>query len=273
MTSVFVPTSYLPLTTTFTAPASCFNNPWQILEGATTWWKQGGDGDANCFPPAFPFSNSRIVYSPGICPAGWTSACDETISTTGTLQTIVSCCPRSFECATTTRSLHDWEDAYGCASPYSIDPAVWAVPSDAPFVSSMYQLQVMIVTSTQTSSSIETSSSPRPASTASSTSMPTGGSNPTPPNDQGGSELSKGAIAGIVVGSVVGVAVVGILAYIAWMVKRKHRASAEAPSMMAQNPGPMSNMCYDANYAYPVTSAEMHGAGQPTPVYELKAPT
>jgi hypothetical protein len=88
-----VPTVVLQLTTTFTAPAECFNTPWVVNNVPTTWWKVGGDLVASCFPPAFPFSISSILYSPGICPAGWTSACQRQATLSGARQNIVSCCP------------------------------------------------------------------------------------------------------------------------------------------------------------------------------------
>ncbi|KAF2822093.1 hypothetical protein CC86DRAFT_95567 [Ophiobolus disseminans] len=91
MTSVS--TTFLPLTTTFTAPVDCLNGPWIIQNVPTTWWKAGGDHVARCFPSGFPFSKSRIVYSPGVCLAGWTSACERAITWSGSTQNIVFCCP------------------------------------------------------------------------------------------------------------------------------------------------------------------------------------
>jgi hypothetical protein len=88
-----VPTVYLPLTTTFTAPAKCANTPYIVLNKSTVWWKVGGDTDPSCFPPAFPFSKSSIVYSPGICPAAWSSACHQQITRSGTADKVVFCCP------------------------------------------------------------------------------------------------------------------------------------------------------------------------------------
>ncbi|KAH9863858.1 hypothetical protein J1614_009790 [Plenodomus biglobosus] len=88
-----VSTAFLPLTTTFTAPAGCWDTTWVIQEVPITWWKQGGDNQVTCFPPAYPFSISSMIYSPGICPAGWTSACDREMTTSGQEMNVVSCCP------------------------------------------------------------------------------------------------------------------------------------------------------------------------------------
>lgn len=55
---------------------------------------------------------------------------------------------RSFECASTSSGVHDWEDQFGCASPFDVNPAAWDISSGASFVSSIYQLPVMIVEAT-----------------------------------------------------------------------------------------------------------------------------
>jgi hypothetical protein len=77
-----VSTTYLPLTTTFTAPADCGHTPYLTGEwtGANTQWFVAPGGDrTSCFPPAFPVDEMSLVYSPGICPAGWASACDSVV--------------------------------------------------------------------------------------------------------------------------------------------------------------------------------------------------
>ncbi|KAF1951630.1 hypothetical protein CC80DRAFT_205963 [Byssothecium circinans] len=139
----FIPTTYLPLTTTFTAPAECTNGPWMYVGEPTTWWKVGGDNVPSCFPSGYPFSRSRVVYSPGICPAGWESACGRMLTTGSLTTSVVSCCPKSFKCAATNPE-HNWEDQFGCASPFSVDAASWKLSASNVFVSSIYQLPVMI---------------------------------------------------------------------------------------------------------------------------------
>ncbi|KAH7068181.1 hypothetical protein BKA63DRAFT_108058 [Paraphoma chrysanthemicola] len=244
MTSVL--TAFLPLTTTFTAPAECWNGPWIYQNVPTTWWKVGGDNVPSCFPPAFPFSNSRIVYSPGICPAGWTSACQRPMTRSGTTQVITSCCPPSFQCASTSRAVHDWEDQFGCASPYSVNTAAWNMSPDAIYVNSIYQLQVMIVDATTTSSSSAPSAPsapstpatlPTPASATTSTSAPTSSLSGAPSTDNG--DLSKGAIAGIAIGALVGAAVIALLSYIAWTIRRQRRrdeGSHASPVRYSEHP-------------------------------------
>ncbi|KAF2678425.1 hypothetical protein K458DRAFT_491244 [Lentithecium fluviatile CBS 122367] len=271
MTSL--PTTYLPLTTTFTGPAECSGTPWMYQGVPTTWWKQGGDNVPSCFPPAFPFSNSRIIYSPGICPAGWSSACTRVITTDGRIQSVVSCCPRSFECASTKTPEHDWEDQFGCASPYSVNAAAWGISPSNDIVSSMYQLHVMVVDATTTSTPSATpspsTSTPgttrTPPSSTTPTATPTTSSAPpavTPNNDQ----LTKGAIAGISIGAVVGVALLALFAYIAWKVRGKHRAEGAEPRQMVHYPEYPASPRYEAPY-FNSAPGELDGAAR----HELKA--
>ncbi|KAH9880648.1 hypothetical protein IAQ61_000942, partial [Plenodomus lingam] len=220
-------TAFLPLTTIFTAPAECWNSePWIIQNVATTWWKQGSDLVASCFPPAFPFSLSSIIYSPGLCPEGWTSACDRQIMSSGQELKVVLCCPAyvfigvscswrsykgSYGCAATSSAVHDWEDQFGCAAPYSVDKTSISSSSDLPSRTGL----------------------PEPASTASFAASSTSAFLPvdtTPSNPSGTTSdgLSKGSIAGIAVGSVIGIALISLLRYIARALHRCHRGSGNA---------------------------------------------
>jgi len=61
---------------------------------------------------------------------------------------------------------------------------------------------------------------PSPASRVAPPSAPTVPSKPHP-KDSGG--LTSGAIAGIVIGAVVGIAAIVILAYVAWVIRKRHR--------------------------------------------------
>lgn len=306
MASVTTPTFYAPLTTTFTAPAACFNTPYLLRIVPTTWWKQGGDLTESCFPPAFPFTISRVIYSPGVCPAGWASACDEAVTTSGSTQTIISCCPaqvepvtlidgllidqnRYFQCASTSRSVHDWEDEYGCASSYSIDFEKWAIKSDAAYVPSMYQVPVMIMSAKVSASSQinipaihscqVTSTSPTPTTPASpgltlSNSEPTGATNTSPPSQTvANNGLSKGAIVGIIIGAIIGAAMVIILTYIALTIRKKNRMNVHDSSAITSPPGYSWNAPYIAELNDNVPPAEMEAQGKPARVYELGAPT
>lgn len=89
-----------PLTTTFTAPASCTTATglYQIWNDAGTYrYEQGPLATmSGCFPDGYGASLSRY-YSPGLCPSGYTAACSSTdavVSATATAtETAFTCCP------------------------------------------------------------------------------------------------------------------------------------------------------------------------------------
>ncbi|KAF2205172.1 hypothetical protein GQ43DRAFT_59655 [Delitschia confertaspora ATCC 74209] len=93
--TVTVVTSTLPLTTTFTPPADCFKQTWHFWGNSGHWWRAGDGVPTACFPYSYRFKpEATVIYSPGICPVGFSSACN-TVRTSGTqTDTIVSCCER-----------------------------------------------------------------------------------------------------------------------------------------------------------------------------------
>jgi hypothetical protein len=79
------------LTTTFTPPASCLKS-----FSTTTWnfgyYAAGPTTTQGCMPDNFQFSSTNF-YSPGICPVGYTTACQHS-NVIGTVsETVVTCCP------------------------------------------------------------------------------------------------------------------------------------------------------------------------------------
>lgn len=87
-------TTYLSLTTTFTPPADCWQTPKFSWDGTNTqFFMAPGAFTPTCFPPAFPFSETSLIYSPGICPVGWKSACKEIVDEDSSTLTVVNCCP------------------------------------------------------------------------------------------------------------------------------------------------------------------------------------
>lgn len=94
-----------PLTTTFTAPASC-----ATATGLYQIWSSGSEGASatyhyeqgplaslsSCFPSGYDASatGAEPYYSPGLCPSGYTAACSSTgvVSATAT-ETALTCCP------------------------------------------------------------------------------------------------------------------------------------------------------------------------------------
>jgi hypothetical protein len=92
------------LTTTYHPPASCtvslghtyvLDDPQPTIVGPVST-----DG---CFPDNYGDSRDNY-YSPGICPAGYTSACSSFNSGGGTTETVVTCCPTYVPFATPRRN-------------------------------------------------------------------------------------------------------------------------------------------------------------------------
>ncbi|KAF1977369.1 hypothetical protein BU23DRAFT_596307 [Bimuria novae-zelandiae CBS 107.79] len=113
---------------------------------------------------------------------------------------------------------------------------------------------------TSTSSSISQSSptptpTPTPSASATSTSSTTNTSaSPTATADPDPNTLSTGAIAGIAIGAVVGTAAIALLAYLAWVMKRRNKAQ---PSPYAYESAP-EYVYAPANPGYPPTSELPH---------------
>ena len=86
------------LTTTFTPPATCtqsFSNLYINHTRDLTGPAIAGPLSANdCFPDNFNLNAADRYYSPGVCPAGYTSACSSSNTISGTrTETVVTCCP------------------------------------------------------------------------------------------------------------------------------------------------------------------------------------
>ncbi|KAI4867926.1 hypothetical protein F4820DRAFT_411746 [Hypoxylon rubiginosum] len=103
-----------PLTTTFIPSGADCTSTFIGFVNDNAWVQYGVGGGASsaCLPTSFrPFAS--YFYSPGICPSGYTSACQAQISpSTGTLSdTEATCCPSSYSC-------HDdrGNDPFGCLS-------------------------------------------------------------------------------------------------------------------------------------------------------------
>ncbi|KAK3721348.1 hypothetical protein LTR37_003224 [Vermiconidia calcicola] len=124
------------LTTTWTPPTPCLStvtfNPYAIwapgitgtpkLSPAVLLGATGQAADLVCYPPAF---TQNHVYSPGICPSGWTSACAPTAGSGGLMlpkpTTAVQCCPSGLTCS----------DYIWCrGEPASTDRPVWSLWTD-----------------------------------------------------------------------------------------------------------------------------------------------
>ncbi|KAI6084812.1 hypothetical protein F4821DRAFT_242008 [Hypoxylon rubiginosum] len=103
-----------PLTTIFTPSGTDCTSTFLGFVDDNGWIQYGVGGGASsaCLPTSFkPFAS--YFYSPGICPSGYTSACQAQISpSTGTAsETEATCCPSAYSC-------HDnrSDDPFGCLS-------------------------------------------------------------------------------------------------------------------------------------------------------------
>jgi len=93
-----------PLTTYWTPPSTCISTMTSVNDWDENLWlgMTGNIVNLNCYPPNYATDD---VYSPGICPSGWTSACSpQQASTTSAIFpptiTAVQCCPSSLSCYT-----------------------------------------------------------------------------------------------------------------------------------------------------------------------------
>ncbi|KAK7744854.1 hypothetical protein SLS53_003087 [Cytospora paraplurivora] len=101
-----------PLTTTYTATgANCQSTFW-AANNDNAWLQYGQPVTAECVPSKFkPFED--YYYSPGICPSGYTYACEAGV---GTSTTQATCCPTGYTC----RSGIDRDtDPFACASTFT----------------------------------------------------------------------------------------------------------------------------------------------------------
>ncbi|KAI0120260.1 hypothetical protein F4776DRAFT_245400 [Hypoxylon sp. NC0597] len=106
-----------PLTTIYTPSGSDCTSTFIGLNYDNKWIQYGVGGAASsaCLPPNFiPYE--PYYYSPGICPSGYTSACQAQSSpSTGTVSaTTATCCPIEYSCRDN-RS----DDPFGCWSSFS----------------------------------------------------------------------------------------------------------------------------------------------------------
>lgn len=86
-----------PLTTTFQAPSSCTTPApqlYQIRSGDSSSYVEGPlfTKDSDCFPKGYDPAPTNY-YSPGWCPAGYTTACSSLASVSTATETAVICCP------------------------------------------------------------------------------------------------------------------------------------------------------------------------------------
>ncbi|ROW01431.1 hypothetical protein VPNG_07606 [Cytospora leucostoma] len=101
-----------PLTTTYTATGADCQSTFWAANNDNAWIQYGQPATAECVPSKFkPFEGYH--YSPGVCPSGYTYACEAGV---GTSTTQATCCPTGYEC----RSGVDRDtDPFACASTFT----------------------------------------------------------------------------------------------------------------------------------------------------------
>jgi len=86
-----------PLTTTLRAPSSCTTPApqlYQVRSRDSSSYVQGPlfTAGSDCFPKGYDPAPANY-YSPGWCPAGYTTACSSLASVSTATETAVICCP------------------------------------------------------------------------------------------------------------------------------------------------------------------------------------
>ncbi|KAL6707676.1 hypothetical protein ACN47E_003797 [Coniothyrium glycines] len=268
------------LTTTFTPPARCTQDPWQM-----TWDEAqnahygllGGSGYSSCLPPSFT-PDTSFYYSPGLyCPAGYSTACSSTQVIGSETATIATCCPSGFSCQGRTRSAYPWEYTLGCtsacSSSYSLTytDASTLIPTtcNLGFGLNAYSVQLRYRSADLATRSPPASSSPASvtaaAAPAPTTSLSAATSAPSSPGPDDG--LSTGAKAGIGVGSVLGVALVAAICSLAWVLRSKSRSGhrytgPEQAELVERAPAPYDAPPEKPGGAYTATTYHHHAAPQ-----------
>ncbi|KAI1337981.1 hypothetical protein F5Y15DRAFT_425405 [Xylariaceae sp. FL0016] len=114
-----------PLTTTYTPIGADCTSTFLGLNGGNKWLQYGVGGASStpCLPSKFkPYQN--FFYSPGLCPSGYTSACQSTnppLTADAASETTAICCPTSYSCRD-----DRGDDPFGCLSCFN-DAQVFAV--------------------------------------------------------------------------------------------------------------------------------------------------
>ncbi|KIM98166.1 hypothetical protein OIDMADRAFT_147639, partial [Oidiodendron maius Zn] len=115
------------LTTTFIPPSSCISSFSNVyIVGSLRYVAAGPVSTDGCFPSNYNDAQNNY-YSPGICPARYTSACSS-IDSIGTLtETAVICCPTSYTCNTNPLA---FQSTLGCSSAFATIATIMTYISD-----------------------------------------------------------------------------------------------------------------------------------------------
>ncbi|WPG99987.1 Hypothetical protein R9X50_00281100 [Acrodontium crateriforme] len=80
------------LTATFTPPADCLSKYYKYGSNQLV-----GPQTASCYPPGWS-STTTTFYSPGVCPAGYVTACSNVATASSITETHATCCPVNYQC-------------------------------------------------------------------------------------------------------------------------------------------------------------------------------
>ncbi|KAI0130880.1 hypothetical protein F4814DRAFT_147176 [Daldinia grandis] len=253
-----------PLTTSFTPPADCVASSalYWVNTASTFYWLHGRPGQSSCFPDDYsPYQNQ--YYSPGVCPSGYTRACEYISTEEDTIvATRATCCPQgNYECAPTSSSYsYPWGPTLGCMSVYRVDTETTFTTIDGtlngdeevgPLTSLFAPGTIMAYgvviqnrpatttaeeTATGVSGSLSDNSAPA-SETSPSTSTTTTAE--AQPDSNGGAKLSAGAAAGIGIGAAFVVLALGaVVLWMFWTRRRKRRQEAAELQAQENTAGP-----------------------------------
>ncbi|KAF2105464.1 hypothetical protein BDV96DRAFT_608228 [Lophiotrema nucula] len=190
----------VPLTTTFVPPLQCTKDTWWVDDvEAGAYFLLGGKSYSSCLPPSFT-PNPGFFYTPGLhCPQGYETACSSIETLGPETGTVVTCCPSSI-----------------------LNPVLVLC----------VRAQVLnLDTSKPTSTTPSLISKPTTFATWTSSIAPATTSAPSLATHRG---LSTGAKAGISVGAILGVALVGAMIYLGRSIRKK--AQHVSPTTDADRP-------------------------------------
>ncbi|KAL7623634.1 hypothetical protein AAE478_005186 [Parahypoxylon ruwenzoriense] len=247
-----------PLTTSFTPPADCVTSSalYWVNTQSTFYWLHGRPSQSSCFPDNYsPYQNQ--YYSPGICPASYTRACEAPSSSDGTMVvTRATCCPQgNYVCAQTSSSYsYPWGPTLGCMSVYRVDTetsfttvngtlqgdetagdltslrapgtimAYGVVIQNGPATATMTEATATVTPGSVTDSSLQSQNSAIASETATAGSQSNSSS-----GGGGGGGISPGAAAGVGIGVAVGImAIGGMLVWLFWARRRRGKQEAIA---------------------------------------------
>ncbi|KAG7002009.1 hypothetical protein G7Y79_00029g063050 [Physcia stellaris] len=190
--------------TTFTPPPNCLSNTYRYGDNQLV-----GPMASSCYPSGWT-NTSTTYYSPAACPSGYTTACI-TANTANTItETVATCCPSHFACASS-------GNLDGCGSSIPAQTPVRMTVMDSSFVSistietqyiggyvNAFGVQIRFQ-ATDLIRPISTVSTSTPSTQGTSSSTLGGLTSPSStPTNTPSPALSTGAKAGIGVGAAIG---------------------------------------------------------------------